>query len=108
MIIHLNSLNSKLEGLFDRYNKTALLKSQKAALLVRSYAKDNIYRSLKTKLSSSPLAETITVEGSSFGYVVSTNVPYAKYIEFGTIYQSAKPFMSLAAEQVKSSGGLYG
>ena len=108
MIIHLNSLNSKLEGLFDRYNNIALLKSQKAALLVQSHAKDNIYRSIKTKLSSSSLAETIMVEERSFGYVVSTNVPYAKYIEFGTIYRAAKPFMSLAAEQVKSSGGLYG
>jgi HK97 gp10 family phage protein len=108
MIFGLASLNAKLYKLPNIYEIQAQKQAKYAAETLKSYAKGNLYNSLKKKTSYSPLAETIAVEEKNGGYAVTTNMPYAKFVEFGTIFQSARPFMTLAAEQLKSAGGYYG
>jgi HK97 gp10 family phage protein len=48
------------------------------------------------------LRDSITVTGADGNYTVGSNVPYAKYIEFGTPKTAAVPFLSRAVEIVKS------
>lgn len=65
-------------------------------------ARRRVYRNLKTPRANSPLAESIRTENDPAGGVkVFTDKPYARYVEFGTINQPPRPFLTPAIQDVK-------
>jgi HK97 gp10 family phage protein len=68
-----------------------------AAMETRDAAK-----SLAPKLTGA-LAESITAEGDGLDWVVSPNVPYDFYVEYGTSKMPPQPFMSPAATVADTS-----
>ncbi len=65
-------------------------------------AKARLLRSLKDPKTTSPLVMSIGMEADPEGGVrVFTDKPYARFVEFGTFNQAARPFLTPAAEEVK-------
>lgn len=65
-------------------------------------ARARVYRSLKNPKGNSPLAESIRSEKEPEGGMrVFTDKSYARYVEFGTVNQPARPFLTPAAEEIK-------
>ena len=61
-----------------------------------------VYRNLKTPKNRSPLAESIRIdEEPDGGLRVFTDESYGRFVEFGTINQPARPFLTPATEEVK-------
>jgi len=56
---------------------------------------------LKDEAGPSALAESIRVEETEDGAVVSAGVPYAPYVEFGTQRVAAQPFLTPAMEEAR-------
>lgn len=65
-------------------------------------ARSRVFRNLKTPKGNSPLAESIRAEKDPDGSLrIFTDKSYARYVEFGTIKQPARPFLTPAVEEVK-------
>lgn len=65
-------------------------------------AQARVYRNLKSPKGTSALAKSLQVtKAADGGLQISTDKPYARYVEFGTISQSARPFLTPAVEEVK-------
>lgn len=65
-------------------------------------ARTRVYGNLKNPRGNSPLAESIrSVSDPEGGLRVFTDKPYARYVEFGTVRQPARPFLTPAIEEVK-------
>jgi len=48
------------------------------------------------------LASSISANGSGDGWVVRADAPYAAFVELGTRYQAAQPFLRPAIQSVQS------
>ena len=67
-------------------------------------ARERVYRNLRNPKDNSPLAESIRAEKDTNGHIrVFTDKSYARYVEFGTATQPARPFLTPAVEDVKVS-----
>ncbi len=65
-------------------------------------AKSRVLRNLKNPKGSSPLADSIRAEADTDGGMrVLTDKSYARYVEFGTIRQPARSFLTPATEEIK-------
>jgi len=65
-------------------------------------ARRRVRRNLKNKTAHSPLVDSFRVEiGFDGALRVLTDKPYARYVEFGTMHQPARPFLTPAVEEVK-------
>jgi len=65
-------------------------------------ARLRVFRNLKNPKGSSPLAESIRAEKDPDGGMrVFTDKSYARYVEFGTVKQPARPFLTPATEEIK-------
>ncbi|PCI33389.1 MAG: hypothetical protein COB54_03540 [Alphaproteobacteria bacterium] len=81
--------------------KLARLIEQMAEQIVIG-ARARVYRGLKNPKGSSPLAQSLRAEKLPEGGMrIITDKPYARYVEFGTIRQPARPFLTPATEEVK-------
>jgi len=81
--------------------KLARMIEQMADQIVEG-AQRRVYQNLKGRRRHSPLAESIRrAHDPDGGIRVFTDKPYARYVEFGTIAQSARPFLTPATEEVK-------
>ncbi len=71
-------------------------------------ARSRVFRNLKTPKGNSPLAESIRMKKyPDGGMMVFTDKPYARFVEFGTIKQPARPFLTPAAEEVKVTFSIF-
>ncbi|PHZ84896.1 HK97-gp10 family putative phage morphogenesis protein [Paremcibacter congregatus] len=85
--------------LYER--RLAEMVDQLAAAVVRG-ARARVLRNLKHPKDHSDLAASLRVEKDPAGDLrVITDLPYARYLEFGTRYQAARPFLTPAVEEVK-------
>ncbi len=89
--------------------KLARMIAQMADQIVSS-ARKRVYANLKNRKNNSPLASSIDRVVMPQGDIrVFTDKPYAKFVEFGTINQPARPFLTPAVEEVKVTfSGLIG
>ncbi len=85
----------------DYEKELARMIAQIADQIVSS-ARKRVYANLKRRKGNSPLANSIdsvvTPEGETR---VFTDKSYARFVEFGTINQPARPFLTPAVEEVK-------
>ena len=85
-----------------RYEEKLAEMLEKLAAEIVTRARSRVLQNLKTPRSNSPLADSIRMEKDPAGGVrVLTDKPYARYVEFGTVSQSARPFLTPAVEEVK-------
>lgn len=73
--------------------------AQRVAVQVESAAKQLC--PVDTGRLRSSITHTVTREGSSYRVTVGTNVEYAPFIELGTRYMSAQPFLRPALDAVR-------
>lgn len=85
-----NSLKSKSEAA----TRAAERELQLSALEVESKAKQN------APVDTGMLRASISTTGGGSEYEVGTNIEYAPFIEYGTRYQAAQPFLSPAFQLV--------
>lgn len=72
-----------------------------AAEIVKG-AKSRVRQNQSQPKSDSPLAASLQVMDLGDGALkVITDKPYARYVEFGTLHQRARPFLTPATEEVK-------
>ncbi|HHL34186.1 MAG TPA: hypothetical protein ENJ30_07470 [Desulfobulbaceae bacterium] len=72
------------------------------AAQVVSGAQSRVLRNLKNPKGNSPLAQSIrAIKDLGGGVRIFTDRPYARYVEFGTVKQSPRPFLTPAVEGVK-------
>ncbi|MCF6197693.1 MAG: HK97 gp10 family phage protein [Emcibacter sp.] len=72
------------------------------AAQVESGAQSRVARKLNSPNANSPLAQSIrATKDLGGGMRVFTDRPYARYVEFGTVKQSPRPFLTPAVEEVK-------
>lgn len=65
-------------------------------------ARTRVYQNLKNPKSNSALAESIRTKRQPDSVIhVFTDKSYARYVEFGTVTQPARPFLTPAVEEVK-------
>ena len=65
-------------------------------------AQARLLKSLKDPKTTSPLVTSLRMEEDPEGGMrVFTDKPYARFVEFGTFNQAARPFLTPAAEEVK-------
>ncbi len=85
----------------DYEKKLARMVDQMAEQIVAG-ARMRVIRDLKIPKNNSPLADSLRVEKDPMGGVqVVTDKPYARFVEFGTRFQPARPFLTPAVEEVK-------
>ncbi len=92
-----------MENIEERINK----KIKEKLINLANELTDEIKQNIKTQFKTNKhLLESIQItskkEANSFEFFISSNAPYAKYLEFGTSKTSAKPFMKPAFEKIKS------
>tara|TARA_R110002072_G_scaffold269694_1_gene428985 strand:+ start:445 stop:789 length:345 start_codon:yes stop_codon:yes gene_type:complete len=81
--------------------RLAEMVDQLAAAVARG-ARARVLRNLKHPKYHSELAASLRVEKDpAGGRRVITDLPYARYVEFGTRFQAARPFLTPAVEEVK-------
>ncbi|PCJ44587.1 MAG: hypothetical protein COA81_01405 [Alphaproteobacteria bacterium] len=72
------------------------------AAQIVSGAQTRVVRNLKSPNANSPLAQSIRATKDPDGTMrVFTDKPYARYVEFGTLRQPPRPFLTPATEEVK-------
>ncbi|MCF6216060.1 MAG: HK97 gp10 family phage protein [Emcibacter sp.] len=85
----------------DYEKELARMIAQMADQIVSS-ARKRVYANLKSRKGNSPLANSIDSAVTPEGDIrIFTDKPYAKFVEFGTINQPARPFLTPAVEEVK-------
>lgn len=78
-------------------------KNEAAGILVESAAKGF------APVDTGRLRASITHDADETGAVIGTNVEYAPYVELGTVYRPAKPFLTRGLLTSKAAlVGLYG
>jgi len=86
----------------ERYERELERMTRALAQQIADGARRRVYRNLKSPKARSPLADSIRVTADSAGgWRVVTDKYYARFVEFGTRYQPARPFLTPAAEEVK-------
>ena len=89
-------------------NKAAVYEEELARMIgqiadqIVSSARKRVYGNLKRRKNNSPLANSINSVVTPEGDIrVFTDKPYARFVEFGTINQPARPFLTPAVEPRK-------
>lgn len=91
---------------FNRFPDLARKAPDRARELVKKAAYELEARAkTEVPVDTSNLKNSIgtSIENNGMTGVVSTNVEYAAYVEFGTVKMAAKPYFTPAAEQVRKS-----
>lgn len=91
-----------LSQMMTRYEAKLARMIERLAEQIVAGARSRVYRNLKEPTGNSPLAESIRIENDPDGSMrIFTDKPYARYVEFGTVKQPARPFLTPAVEEVK-------
>lgn len=86
----------------SRYEAKLARMIENMAQQIVAGARSRVLRNLKNPNGNSPLAQSIRAEMDPDGGMrVLTDISYARYVEFGTIHQPARPFLTPATEEVK-------
>lgn len=98
--------NSRISAKITEYERRLDQYVMDLAAQIASSARTKVYQNLRPPRASSPLADSIQVRNDTpienkAGAIVFTTMPYARYVEFGTRFQAARPFLTPAVEEVK-------
>lgn len=92
-----------------RFDQVAVQYENRLRDLVRDVATEILSgahaRVLRNSNDTGALAESLHLEENGTGYAVVTKLPYARYVEFGTRFQPAQPFLTPAVEEVRVTFG---
>ncbi|PCI43058.1 MAG: hypothetical protein COB49_12860 [Alphaproteobacteria bacterium] len=92
----------KLSQTMTRYEAELARMVENLAEQIVIGARSRVMRNLKKPKGNSPLAQSIRAEKDPEGGMrVLTDKSYARYVEFGTVNQPARPFLTPAAAEVR-------
>ena len=90
---NIDDVISQLKRSADRAVEQAMKELEKTAFEVEREAK------LNAPVDTGMLRASITSTGSGSEYEIGTNIEYAPFVEFGTRYMAAQPFLFPAFEK---------
>lgn len=97
-------ISSDIENTLRKFNNTKTVENDVSKLIKKTSL--NIEKDAKQNLEDNGSVDTGRLKGSittniisTYSSEVGTNVSYAEYVEYGTRYQSAKPYFEPAVKK---------
>lgn len=98
----MKAFSASLDQAVATYEKQVEGQAWDVAMEILSDARARV---LRNSNDTGALAASLHLEENGTDYAVVTNVPYARYVEFGTRFQPAQPFLTPAVEEVRVTFG---